>query len=146
MTSANKRKEGWVMKKALDLLRVFASALQEDKMVAEYITSKRIVDSDEALQQKICEWQEAETTLKHEPIEGSRLKELQAIAQGLYDEIISNTNMQKLNDAKLHVDKFVRTANLVLVKSIEGEDPYSIDPDDYHSCGSGCGECGCCGR
>ena len=132
---------------AIEVARQLGAAIQADERYAAYVNAKKVNDEDEALQQKIGEFNlirmSLERELSSDEKSDERVKEYNEKLRSLYGEVMSNESMVAFNDAKTAMDELMNDINLILTMCVNGEDPATCDPHAAGCTGS-CATCGGC--
>lgn len=132
---------------AIELTRQLGAAIQADERYLAYVNAKKVNDEDEALQQKIGEFNlirmSLERELSGEEKNDERVKEYNEKLRALYGEVMSNESMVAFNNAKTAMDELMNEINLILTMCVNGEDPATCDPH-ASGCTGSCSTCGGC--
>ncbi len=127
------------------MTRELAKAIQADPRYINLTATREKNDADEKLQDQIGEFNLKRVELNQEVSKTDRdqekLSRLDTAIKDLYREIMSNPNMIAFNDAKNEMDQLMNYINQILVLSVNGEDPDTIEPS---SCTGSCSTCGGC--
>ena len=105
------------------------------------------VRHDQALQDMIGEFNLKRVSLNQEVQKADKdqekLNQLDREIKELYQKIMSYPKMVVYNGAKKEVDSMMNYINRILVMSVNGEDPDSVEMSDV-SCTGSCSTCGGC--
>ncbi len=130
----------------ITMTRELGKLIQKDQRYINYNTTKESNDNDQALQDKIGEFNLKRIDLNNEmgkaEKDTSRISVLDAEIKYLYGEIMANENMASFSTAKEEMDTLLHQINNIITLSVSGDDPDTIDPNP--SCSGGCGSCGGC--
>lgn len=132
---------------AIEVTRQLGAAIQADERYAAYVAAKKVNDEDEALQQKIGEFNlirmSLERELSSDEKNDERVKEYNEKLRTIYGEVMSNESMVAFNNAKTAMDELMNEINLILTMCVNGEDPATCDPH-ASGCTGSCSTCGGC--
>ena len=132
---------------AIEVTRQLGAAIQADERYLAYVAAKKVNDEDEALQNKIGEFNlirmSLERELSSEEKSDERVKEYNEKLRTIYGEVMSNESMIAFNEAKTAMDELMNDINLILTMCVNGEDPATCDPHAAGCTGS-CSTCGGC--
>ncbi|MEE0946441.1 MAG: YlbF family regulator [Acutalibacteraceae bacterium] len=127
--------------------RNLGSAMQEDERFVEYAKAKLALDKDEALQEKVGEFNIARMNIERMSGEENRdeekFREANLKLREIYDSIMNNETMKAYNDAKTHVDKMMSDIMAILQMCSEGADPQTCEIPEG-SCTGSCSSCSGC--
>ena len=131
-----------VIEKARELGKV----IQQDERFIRYAKARLANDSDEALQEAIGQFNiarmELDKELNSENKDDEKVKELNENLRKIYGDIMSSSAMVEYNTAKAELDTMVNEVNVIISKSIDGEDPETCDL--HSNCTGSCSTCGGC--
>jgi cell fate (sporulation/competence/biofilm development) regulator YlbF (YheA/YmcA/DUF963 family) len=126
--------------------RELGAAIQADSRYTFFKDVKALMDSDEALQQKIgafnLERMNLDTELSKSDKNDETIKELNARIKTLYSEIMTDPQMTKYEEAKNALEELIGQVNTIIEVSVNGGDPLTCD---LTSCTHDCRTCGGCG-
>ncbi|MBQ5994331.1 MAG: YlbF family regulator [Clostridia bacterium] len=133
------------------LARQLGAAIQQDKTYLDYqeAMKKNEEDSDlNDLMGKIRLLQmNYQAEAQKEDADSAKLDSYQQEFQGIYAQIMANTNMQAFEKARQAVDDMMNYLTGILALCVNGEDPETCDPRAHmhdHDCGGECSTCGGC--
>jgi len=130
----------------ISLARELGKAIQADSMYLRLEKAKRNNDEDQQLQDLIGEFNLKRIEIQQEVQKADRnqekLNELDKNVKELYQTIMSNENMTEFNEAKKDIDELLNFVNKIIVGSVNGQDPDSIEEES--SCGGSCSSCSGC--
>lgn len=128
------------------MARELGKAIQQDERFIRYAKARLANDSDSALQEAIGQFNiarmELDREVNAENKDDEKVKELNENLRKIYGDIMSSPAMVEYNTAKAELDTMVNEVNVIISKSIDGEDPETCD---LHSgCTGSCSTCGGC--
>ena len=126
--------------------RELGKAIQQDERFIRYAKAKLANDSDTDLQNAIGKFNitrmELEKASSEETPNEESVKTLNEELRKIYGEIMSSPAMVEYNTAKAMLDQMMNEVNIVLSKSLDGEDPETLEIDA--GCTGSCSTCGGC--
>ncbi len=132
----------------LDLFREFAKKIQNNELIISYKDAEKNMNEDTELQRSIEEFNSKKADLNFELTQKERdeekIKQINAEIRENYESIMNNENMKNFNNAKEKLDKLMKDINFILVETINGADPMTVNPDAYASCAGDCSGCAGC--
>lgn len=128
------------------MARELGKAIQQDERFIRYAKARLANDSDSALQEAIGQFNiarmELDREVNSENKDDEKVKSLNENLRKVYGDIMSSPAMVEYNTAKAELDTMVNEVNIIISKSIDGEDPETCD---LHSgCTGSCSTCGGC--
>jgi cell fate (sporulation/competence/biofilm development) regulator YlbF (YheA/YmcA/DUF963 family) len=130
----------------IELTRELGKAIQQDERFIRYAKAKLENDNDQDLQAAIGNFNiirmELEKATSQETTDEAKIKELNEKLRKVYGEIMSSAPMVEYNTAKAMLDQMMNDVNVILSKSLDGEDPEKIDLEA--ACTGSCATCGGC--
>lgn len=124
--------------------RELGKAIQQDERFIRYAKAKLQNDNDTELQAAIGEFNiirmEFDREMQAEERNEEKLKELNEKIREVYSRIMATPGMIEYNTAKAELDTLVSEINTVISKSLEGDDPDTIDTTA--GCSGNCASCG----
>ncbi len=131
----------------INAARNLGTAMQEDERFVEYAKAKLALDKDEALNEKVGEFNIARMNIERMSAEENRdeekFKEANLKLREIYDSIMSNDTMKAYNTAKEGVDKMMNDIMAILQMCSEGADPQTCEIPEGGCTGS-CSTCAGC--
>lgn len=128
------------------LTRELGKAIQQDEMYIQLQAARANNDKDESLQKMIEDFNDLRTQLSQEMNQENgdqqKLQQLDTQVRALYQDIMDNENMQAFNEIKKTVDAKMNFINKILVMSVNGEDPDTVEED--MGCSGSCSSCSGC--
>lgn len=132
-----------VIEKARELGRL----LQESEEYKNYTETKRVNDTDTALQNMIGEFNilrmKLNQEMSKEKKDADEMKRLDSEIKELYGKIMSNRSMAEYTAASEKLEKLINSVNYIISQAANGEDPMTC-PDTAPSCTGSCSTCGGC--
>ena len=129
----------------LECARQLGAAIQEDETYIQYQMARQANDEDQALQDKIGEFNLLRMSLVNEQgkddADKGKIEQLNEQIQQVYADIMQNPNMVAYNAAKDEMDRLLARVNSILGLCVNGEDPATCEPSD---CTGSCASCGGC--
>ena len=126
--------------------RELGKAIQQDERFIRYAKAKLANDNDEKLQAAIGNFNikrmELEKAAGEENKNEEAIKTLNEELRAIYGEIMSSEPMVEYNTAKALLDQMMNEVNIVLSKSLDGEDPETLTVES--GCTGSCSTCGGC--
>ncbi len=128
------------------MARELGKAIQQDERFIRYAKARLANDSDSALQEAIGQFNiarmELDREVNSENKDDEKVKSLNENLRKVYGDIMSSPAMVEYNTAKAELDTMVNEVNVIISKSVDGEDPETCD---LHSgCTGSCSTCGGC--
>ena len=131
----------------IKMARELGKAIQEDDRYLALRLATQSNDEDQALQDMIGEFNLKRVSLNQEVQKADKdqekLNQLDREIKELYQKIMSYPKMVVYNGAKKEVDSMMNYINRILVMSVNGVDPDSVEMSDV-SCTGSCSTCGGC--
>lgn len=126
--------------------RELGKAIQADERFIRYAKARLANDNDTDLQNAIGNFNikrmELEKAAGEENKDEVAIKVLNEELRKIYGEVMSNASMVEYNTAKALVDQMMSEVNIVLSKSLDGEDPETLEVES--GCTGSCSTCGGC--
>ncbi len=126
--------------------RELGKAIQQDERFIRYAKAKLANDNDADLQAAIGNFNikrmELEKAAGQEKQDEEAIKTLNEELRKIYGEIMSSSQMVEYNTAKALLDQMMNEVNIVLSKSLDGEDPETLTIES--GCTGSCSTCGGC--
>ncbi|MBR4116617.1 MAG: YlbF family regulator [Clostridia bacterium] len=126
--------------------RELGKAIQADERFIRYAKARLANDNDTELQNAIGNFNikrmELEKAAGEENKDEVAIKVLNEELRKIYGEVMSNASMVEYNTAKALVDQMMSEVNIVLSKSLDGEDPETLEIES--GCTGSCSTCGGC--
>lgn len=126
--------------------RELGKAIQQDERFIRYAKAELANDNDEELQKAIGDFNikrmELETAAGEENKDEEKIKTLNEELRTIYGEIMASAPMVEYNTAKALLDQMMNEVNIVISKSLDGEDPETLTVES--GCTGSCSTCGGC--
>ena len=126
--------------------RELGKAIQQDERFIRYAKARLANDDDKELQDAIGEFNlvrmELDREVNSDEKNDDKVKELNEKLRKVYSSIMSSPAMVEYNTAKAALDTLVNEINVIISKSIDGEDPDTCDTSS--GCTGSCDSCGGC--
>ncbi len=126
--------------------RELGKAIQADERFIRYAKARLANDNDTDLQNAIGNFNikrmELEKAAGEENKDEAAIKVLNEELRKIYGEVMSNASMVEYNTVKALVDQMMNEVNIVLSKSLDGEDPETLEIES--GCTGSCSTCGGC--
>ena len=132
--------------KIIAMTRSLGAMLQQEKEFVEYMEARQKNDEDMELQNLIADFNEVQDKvdglMKSGEKDTAELEMLSNRMDQIYQAIMMNENMSNYNEKRVQFDKLMQFVNRILLVSMNGGDPYSVNEED---CTGNCASCGGCG-
>lgn len=126
--------------------RELGKVIQQDERFIRFVKAKLANDSDVELQNAIGNFNikrmELEKAASEETKNDELIKKLNEELRAVYGEIMSSAAMVEYNTAKAMLDQMMNEVNIVISKSLDGEDPETLTIEE--GCTGSCSTCGGC--
>lgn len=126
--------------------RELGKAIQQDERFIRFAKARLANDNDADLQASIGNFNikrmELEKAAGEEEKNEELIKTLNEELRALYGEIMASEPMVEYNTAKALLDQMMNEVNIVLSKSLDGEDPDTLTIES--GCTGSCSTCGGC--
>lgn len=126
--------------------RELGKAIQQDERFIRFAKAKLANDNDADLQDQIGKFNvkrmELEQAAGAEEKDDEKIKVLNEELRAIYGEIMASGPMVEYNTAKALLDQMMNEVNIVLSKSLDGEDPETLTIES--GCTGSCSTCGGC--
>ena len=126
--------------------RELGKAIQQDERFIRYAKARLANDDDKELQDAIGEFNivrmELDREVNSDEKNDDKVKELNEKLRKVYSSVMSSPAMVEYNTAKAALDTLVNEINVIISKSIDGEDPDTCDTSS--GCTGSCDSCGGC--
>lgn len=130
----------------IQMTRELGKAIQQDERYIKLCIARDNNDNDEHLQDLIGEFNLKRVELNQEAArpdkDQDKLNKLNETIRAMYKEIMENPNMIAFNDAKQEIDNLMNFINQILVLSVNGENPDTIEQQT--GCSGSCATCSGC--
>lgn len=131
----------------IEKARELGMLLQESEEYKNYTETKRVNDTDTALQNMIGEFNilrmKLNQEMSKEKKDADEMKRLDSEIKELYGKIMSNRSMAEYTAASEKLEKLINSVNYIISQAANGEDPMTC-PETAPSCTGSCSTCGGC--
>ncbi len=129
----------------IEMTRALGKAIQQDERYIRLSVARDNNDNDEKLQEMIGNFNLKRVEVNQEAArpdkDQAKLDALNESIRALYKEIMENPNMVEFNAAKEEIDSLMNFVNQILVLSVNGQDPDTVEQS---SCTGSCSTCAGC--
>ena len=129
----------------IEMARALGKAIQQDERYIRLSVARDNNDNDEKLQEMIGKFNLKRVEVNQEAArpdkDQAKLDALNESIRALYKEIMDNPNMVEFNAAKEEIDSLMNFVNQILVLSVNGQDPDTVEQS---SCTGSCASCAGC--
>ncbi len=129
----------------IEMARALGKAIQQDERYIRLSVARDNNDNDEKLQEMIGNFNLKRVEVNQEAArpdkDQAKLDTLNESIRALYKEIMDNPNMVEFNAAKEEIDSLMNFVNQILVLSVNGQDPDTVEQS---SCTGSCATCAGC--
>lgn len=130
----------------IEQARELGKAIQRDERFIRYAKARLANDDNKELQDSIGQFNLTRMEIDRETGSDNKdevkVMELNEKLRKIYSEIMSSPAMVEYNTAKAELDTMVNEVNVIISKSIDGEDPETCDTNS--GCTGSCSTCGGC--
>ena len=130
----------------IELTRELGKAIQKDERFIRFAKARLDSDNNAELQAKIGEFNvtrmEIDRINTSEEKNEEKYTELNEKLREIYGNIMSDPAMVEFNTAKVEVDQMMNEVNIILSKTLDGEDPETCTAES--GCSGSCATCGGC--
>ncbi len=131
----------------IEATRNLGKEIQKDERFIRFTKARLDNDKDEALQEKIGEFNTVRMNLEQEmgkeAKDENKITELNEKLRTIYSEVMSTPVMVEYNTAKVSMDELMNEVNSIIMQCVEGADPETVEPEK-HNCTGSCESCGGC--
>ena len=130
----------------IESVRELGKAIQKDERFIRFAKARLENDNNTELQGLIGEFNiirmELDNQTSAEEQNEDKIKELNEKLREVYGKIMSNPAMVEFNTAKVELDSMMNEINIILGKTLDGEDPETCTAET--GCTGSCASCGGC--
>lgn len=130
----------------IESVRELGKAIQQDERFIRFAKARLESDNDKELQAAIGEFNIArmnlETESSKEDRDEEKMKELNETLREIYGKVMANPTMVEFNTAKVALDQMMNEINVIIGKTLDGEDPATCTAES--GCSGSCSSCGGC--
>ena len=131
----------------IEKARELGKAIQADERFIRFAKARLANDDDENLQAAIMQFNQIRAQIENASSEEEKdeikMRELNENLRKTYSEIMATPAMVEYNAAKAELDTMITQVNVIIAKSVEGEDPETCEAQA--ACSGNCASCGGCG-
>lgn len=133
----------------IEMARELGKKIQaEDSYIRLNMTQKDVED-DEALQEKIADFNmkryELTKEVSRQDRDDAKVEELDKTVRAMYDEITTDPRMVAYNEAQDEFNDLFEYVLHILQMSAAGDDPDTVTKPEEGGCSGDCSSCGGCG-
>ena len=129
----------------IEMTRALGKAIQQDERYIRLSLARDNNDNDEKLQEMIGRFNLKRVEVNQEAArpdkDQAKLDELNESIRALYKEIMENPNMVEFNAAKEEIDNLMNFVNQILVLSVNGQDPDTVEQSSCTGSWATCAGC-----
>ena len=133
----------------IEMARELGKKIQQEESYIALNTAQQAVEEDEALQEKIAEFNMKRYELTQEITKADRddkkIEELDKVVHELYDVATNHEKMVAYNNAQDEFNEMFEYVLHIIQMSATGDDPDTIQRPEQGGCSGDCGSCGGCG-
>ena len=133
----------------IKMTRDLGSAIQQDERYLNFSKARETNENDKELMDLIGEIQLIQLNFQQEAAkedaDEEKLKAYNENFEKVYAKFMSNEKMQAYEKARAEIDKLMNYVMAILGLCVNGEDPYTCEPEEeHHDCGGECSSCSGC--
>ena len=132
-----------------EMARELGKKIQQEESYIALTNAQKAVEEDEALQEKIAEFNMKRYELTQEITKADRddkkIEELDKVVHELYDVATNHEKLVAYNDAQDEFNEMFEYVLHIIQMSATGDDPDTIERPEQGGCSGDCGSCGGCG-
>lgn len=133
----------------IEMARELGKKIQADESYIKLNMTQKDVEDDEALQEKIADFNMKRYELTKEVSKPERddakIEELDQTVRTMYDEVTNDPKMVSYNEAQDTFNKLFEYVVHILQMSAAGDDPDTVTEPEQGGCSGDCSSCGGCG-
>ena len=133
----------------IEMARELGKKIQQEESYILLNTAQQAVEEDEALQEKIAEFNMKRYELTQEITKADRddkkIEELDKVGRELYDVATNHEKMVAYNNAQDEFNDMFEYVLHIIQMSAAGDDPDTIARPEAGGCSGDCSSCGGCG-
>ena len=133
----------------IEMARELGKKIQQEESYILLNTAQKAVEDDEALQEKIAEFNMKRYELTQEVTKADRddkkIEQLDKDVHELYDIATNHEKMVACNNAQDEFNEMFEYVLHIIQMSAAGDDPDTITRPEQGGCSGDCGSCGGCG-
>ena len=133
----------------IEMARELGKKIQQEESYILLNTAQQAVEEDEALQEKIAEFNMKRYELTQEITKADRddkkIEELDKVVHELYEVATNHEKMVAYNNAQDEFNEMFEYVLHIIQMSAAGDDPDTIARPEQGGCSGDCSSCGGCG-
>jgi cell fate (sporulation/competence/biofilm development) regulator YlbF (YheA/YmcA/DUF963 family) len=133
----------------IEMARELGKKIQQEESYIALTNAQKAVEEDEALQEKIAEFNMKRYELTQEITKPERddkkIEELDKVVHELYEVATNHEKLVAYNDAQDEFNEMFEYVLHIIQMSATGDDPDTIQRPEQGGCSGDCGSCGGCG-
>ena len=133
----------------IEMARELGKKIQQEQSYIALTNAQKAVEEDEALQEKIAEFNMKRYELTQEITKADRddkkIEELDKVVHELYDVATNHEKMVAYNNAQDDFNEMYEYVLHIIQMSATGDDPDTIERPEQGGCSGDCSSCGGCG-
>jgi cell fate (sporulation/competence/biofilm development) regulator YlbF (YheA/YmcA/DUF963 family) len=133
----------------IEMARELGKKIQQEESYIALTNAQKAVEEDEALQEKIAEFNMKRYELTQEITKADRddkkIEELDKVVHELYDVATNHEKMVAYNNAQDDFNEMYEYVLHIIQMSATGDDPDTIARPEQGGCSGDCSSCGGCG-
>ena len=133
----------------IEMARELGKKIQQEESYIALTNAQKAVEEDEALQEKIAEFNMKRYELTQEITKADRddkkIEELDKVVHELYDVATNHEKMVAYNNAQDEFNEMFEYVLHIIQMSATGDDPDTIERPEQGGCSGDCSSCGGCG-
>lgn len=133
----------------IEMARELGKKIQADESYIKLNMTQKDVEDDEALQEKIADFNMKRYELTKEVSKPERddakIEALDQTVRTMYDEVTNDPKMVAYNEAQDTFNKLFEYVVHILQMSAAGDDPDAVTEPEQGGCSGDCSSCGGCG-
>lgn len=134
----------------IKMTRDLGAAIQQDERYLNFKNAREANENDEELMGLITQIQLIQMNFQQEAAkedaDESKLKAYNEEFESVYTKFMTNEKMKVYEEARAEIDKLMNYVMQILGLCVNGEDPYTCEPQEEHDhdCGGECSSCSGC--
>ncbi len=132
----------------IEIARQLGEEIQNDELYIKVRINEQRLEMDEEFQKLMKSFNEEKSKIneeisKEEPNQ-SKIEALNKSISEKYEKIGKNPNMISYQKSQKELMDIINKINFIILKSAQGENPYSVENEDYPGCSGVCSGCEGC--
>lgn len=135
----------------IKMTRELGAAIQQDERYLRFTAAREANEKDEELMGFISQIQLIQMNFQQEASKGEEADETKIAAfnkefEEVYTKFMTNEKMKAYEEARAEIDELMNYVMQILGLCVNGEDPYTCEPQkaEEHDCGGSCSSCSGC--